>query len=99
MRAPRLSLGCVLGLAASLGACTSSGSYVLVTVDARPAVHDAKALSVTLANGGTMRTDSLDLKSQPFPVTFSVSAPGRTGDLAITVDALDENSLVVGHGS
>jgi hypothetical protein len=99
MRAPRLSLGCVLGLAAALGACTSSAGYVLVTVDARPAVHDAKALSVTLANGGTMRTDSLDLKGQPFPVTFSVSAPGRTGDLAITVDALDENNLVVGHGS
>jgi len=101
MRAPRLLFGCVLsaGLAAWAGACTSSDGYVLVTVDARPAVHDAKSLSVTLANGGTMRTDSLDLKNQPFPVTFSVSAPGRTGDLAISVDATDGNGLVVGHGS
>jgi hypothetical protein len=97
MQAPRVIIGCALGL--GLVACANHDGYVLVTVDARPAVHDARSLSVTLANGGTMRTDSLDLKGQPFPVTFSVSAPGRTGDLAITVDAVDENSVVVGQGS
>jgi hypothetical protein len=32
----------------TIGAC-SSGGYVTVTVDARPAVHDAKALSITLS--------------------------------------------------
>jgi len=96
MRAHRLLAAC-LALSA-IAACANHDGYVLITVDARPAVHGAKALSVTLANGGTMRTDSLDLKGQAFPVTFSVSAPGRTGDLAITVDAVDQNNLVVGHG-
>jgi hypothetical protein len=82
----------------AFGAC-SSGGYVTVTVDARPAVHDAKALAITLSNGGTTRTDTLALRDQPFPVTFSISSPGRTGDLGIAVDATDENGLVVGHGS
>lgn len=82
----------------TIGAC-SSGGYVTVTVDARPAVHDAKALSITLSNGGTTRTDTLSLRDQSFPVTFSISSPGRTGDLGIAIDATDENGLVVGHGS
>lgn len=86
-------------LALALGACTSSDSYVIVTVDSRPAVHDAKSVSVTLSNSGSMRTDSLVLRDQVFPVTFSISTPGRSGDLAIAVEADDENGLVVGRGS
>ncbi len=96
-------LGLLAGavLAAATSACGSAGhaGYVLVTVDARPAVHDAAAITVTLANAGTMRTDTLMLAGKSFPVTFSVSAPGRTGDLAITVDANDASGLVIGHGS
>jgi hypothetical protein len=94
-------LGLLAGIAAASSACgsTSHAGYVLVTVDARPAVHDAAALTVTLANAGTMRSDTLMLAGQSFPVTFSVSAPGRTGDLAITVDASDAGGLVIGHGS
>jgi len=87
-----------LATAVAAGAC-SSGDYVTVKVDSRPAVHDARALSVTLSNAGTTRTDTLDLRDQAFPVTFSISAPGRTGDLGIAVDATDENGLVVGHGT
>jgi hypothetical protein len=87
-----------LAAAAASGAC-SSDSYVLVKVDARPAVHDARALTITLANGGTTRMDTLALRDHPFPVTFSISSPGRTGDLGIAVDAADETGLVVGHGS
>ena len=87
-------------LVCATAACTSSHtSYVVVTVDARPAVHDARSLSVTLANAGTTRTDTLDLKGKAFPVTFSISAPGRAGDLGITIDAVDASSLAVGHGS
>jgi hypothetical protein len=89
----------LLGLATALAACTGGGDYVVVTVDARAAVHDARTLSVSLSNGGTTRMDSLTLGAHPFPVTFSVSAPGRAGDLAIAVDALDEAGLIVGRGS
>jgi hypothetical protein len=94
-------LGLLAGVAAASSACgtTSHAGYVLVTVDARPAVHDAASITVTLANAGTMRTDTLMLGGKSFPVTFSVSSPGRTGDLAIAIDAIDASGLVIGHGS
>lgn len=98
-----MRLSCLLAgiAAAASSACgsTSHAGYLLVTVDARPAVHDAASITVTLANAGTMRTDTLMLDGTSFPVTFSVSSPGRTGDLAITVDANDASGLVIGHGS
>ena len=93
--------GLLAGIAAAASACgsTSHAGYVLVTVDARPAVHDAASITVTLANAGTMRSDTLMLGGKSFPVTFSISAPGRTGDLAIAVDASDASGIVIGHGS
>jgi hypothetical protein len=96
MRAPRLELGAVACIL-TLAAC--SDDYLVVTVDARPAVRDAQALSVSLSNAGTMRVDNLALAGQAFPVTFSISAPGRTGDLAIEIAAADASGLVVGRGS
>ena len=83
----------------TLAACTRDDHYVIVTVDAAATVHGAKALHVALANAGTTRVDTLALGAQAFPVTFSISAPGRTGELAITVDASDADGLVVGHGT
>src|SRR6185295_9566333 len=68
-------------------------------IEARPAVHDARALTVALSNAGTTRRDSLALGDQDFPVTLSISAPGRTGELGIAVDATDQAGLVVGRGS
>ncbi|HEX3757137.1 MAG TPA: hypothetical protein VHW23_00455 [Kofleriaceae bacterium] len=91
------SLACIA--AASACGSTSHAGYVVVTIDARPAVHGATSVTVTLANAGTSRTDTLTLRGTSFPVTFSVSAPGRTGDLAITVDATDATGQVIGHGS
>lgn len=88
----------VVGLALLAG-CTSPTDYVVVKVDARAAVQGARSISVALANAGTTRMDTLALGGHDFPVTFSISSPGRTGDLAITVDALDDAGLVVGHGT
>jgi hypothetical protein len=98
MRLPCLLAG-VAAAASSACGSTSHAGFLLVTVDARPAVHDAASITVTLANAGTMRTDTLMLGGKAFPVTFSVSTPGRTGDLAIAVDASDASGLVIGHGS
>src|SRR5262249_44824555 len=39
------------------------------------------------------------LQGHPFPVTFSISAPGRIGDLAIDIQALEPGGLLVGKGS
>ena len=36
---------------------------------------------------------------QTLPSTFTVTAPGRTGDLAISVEALDDNGAMVGLGN
>lgn len=88
----------LVGFSLALGACASPDSYVLVTVDAREAVHDARSLTVTLSNAGGSRSDVLALQNPTFPVTFSISSPGRTGDLAIAIDAKDDTGAVVGHG-
>ncbi|MBL9017892.1 MAG: hypothetical protein JNL83_27145 [Myxococcales bacterium] len=96
---PRLpiALAAVGALGAGLTAC-SDESYLVVTVTGRPAVHDVSNLKVTLSNAGTMRTDDLALGSATFPVTFSISAPGRSGDLGVSVDAVDQDGLLVGRG-
>jgi len=73
--------------------------YLVVTVEARPAVTGASQLSVTLSNAGTSRMDTLPLGGHAFPVTFSVQAPGRTGDLAIKVEAQTSDGVDVGVGS
>lgn len=77
----------------------SDDKYLVVTVDARPAVHDATQLVVTLSNGGTSRMDTLPLGGSHFPVTFSVTTPGRTGDLDIKVEAQADDGVPVGLGS
>jgi len=90
--------GAVLALGA-LGACASAEHYVIVTIDAPPTVRGAKSITVALANAGTTRLDTLVLGTQAFPVTFSISAPGRDGALELAVDATDAAGLVVGHGT
>lgn len=82
--------------------CTND-TFVIVTVDRRPAVHDMaggdpQSLKITLSNAGSMRTDDLQLSGHTFPVTFSLSAPGRSGDLGITVDALASDGQLIGRG-
>lgn len=99
MRTPRRAVSfALLAAVGASSACSDDASYLIVTVNGRPAVHDAASLKVTLSNTGTMRTDELPLGNKPFPVTFSISAPGRSGDLGIQVDAIDSNGLVVGRG-
>lgn len=85
-------------LALLVAGCTND-KYLVVTVNARPAVQGATALTVTLSNGGTSRMDTLPLDGHAFPVTFSVSAPGRTGDLDIKVEAQSADMRDIGVGS
>ena len=81
-----------------LAACGGDQTFVIVKVDQRPSVHGAAKLKVTLSNAGSMRTDELDLKGKAFPVTFSFSAPGRSGDIDVGVDAVDTMGSLVGLG-
>jgi hypothetical protein len=84
-------------LLASVGC--GDDSYLIVTVDKRAAVHEAAKLKITLSNSGSMRTDDLDLAGHDFPVTFSLTAPGRGGELGISIDALDASGALVGRGT
>lgn len=86
----------------ALAACGDDGAgdlYTVVTVSTRPAVHDVATLRVTLGNGGTTRMDDIPVGSATLPATFSLTATGRTGDLLISVDALDAAGLLVGRGT
>jgi hypothetical protein len=82
-----------------VSACTGEDTYLIVNVDRRDAVHDADKLKVTLTNSGTMLTKELDIDDAMFPLTFSLSAPGRSGDLTIGVDAVDVMGTLVGRGT
>jgi hypothetical protein len=82
-----------------LASCNGDDFYTIVTVDKRTAVHAPTKLEVTLSNAGSMRTDSIDVGENDFPVTFSISAPGRSGDLGISIDALDATGSLVGRGT
>lgn len=91
---------CILLLACAACDDGSSGElYTIVTVSNRAAVHDVATLRVTLGNGGTTRMDDIPVGSATLPATFSLTATGRTGDLVISVDALDAAGLLVGRGT
>ncbi len=90
-------------LAGLLGAfaCSSGdpGAYLVVTVDARTAVHEVDDLRITLNAGSRSSSTNLDLGSNEFPVTFAVDATGRSGELGIEIVARDRDGGIVGSGS
>jgi hypothetical protein len=88
-----------LSLLGALGGCSSDGQFIVVTVDARPAVHDVARLSVTLSNAGSMRTESLPVSGAGFPATFSISPEERTGDLALSIEAYNAADELIGRGT
>jgi len=86
-------------LALLLLAACGDGSYLVVTVSARPTVHDVATLEVTQANNGTSRTDTLALGEHTLPATFSISTDGRSGELALTINGKDASNTVVALGA
>ena len=83
--------------AMALAAC-NSGTYLVVTVDARPTVHDVDSLAVTQMNNGTSRTDSLSLDGHTFPATFSISSDSRSGELDLAIDGKASDGTLMAHG-
>lgn len=83
---------------AALAAC-GDGPYVVVTVSARPAAGDVRALEVELANASATQGERFVVDSRTFPLTFSVDTGGRTGELAITVDGEDGDGTLVARGA
>lgn len=94
---PRVAAAASLALLA--GACTEEKEAMIVTVEVRPSVVGVESLTVQLRNGAGLAGDSFELRGKAFPVTFSVSSPGRTGELEIEVSARDSADLLVGRGT
>ena len=89
--------GALLAMLAAT-AC-NSGSYLVVTVSARPTVHDVASLEVTQMNSGTSRTDSLALDDHTFPATFSISVDNRTGELDLSISGKASDGTVMALGT
>jgi hypothetical protein len=77
----------------------SDESAILITVKNRPAVSGSVTLAVELKNGAGLAGDSFEVRGKVFPLSFSVSAPGRRGDLEVTVSARNDANQLVGRGS
>jgi hypothetical protein len=83
----------------ALAGCGSSTTVTVVTVQARPAVHDADTLHVTFANGDATLDQDFDVGGRTFPLSFSVETPDRSGALTIDAQALDPDGVLTGVGS
>jgi len=88
----------ILPVLPAVAASCGNESYTIVTVQARPAVHDVVTLKITLANGESSETNTVEFGKNEFPVTFSVNAPDRKGDLGIHIDAVDGEDVLVAAG-
>lgn len=82
----------------ALAGCGADDQYMVVTVDGRAAVHGVEMLRIELTNEGSSQRQDFPVSSS-FPLTFSISPTGRTGDLDISVNALDADGLLVGRGA
>lgn len=83
----------------ALAAACSDTPTMVVTVRARPAVTGATSIMVELKNGAGLAGDTFELRERAFPITFSISSPGRNGELEIKVSARDKDNLLVGRGA
>ncbi|MEO6777734.1 MAG: hypothetical protein ABI467_32740 [Kofleriaceae bacterium] len=88
----------MLGPALGVAGC-NSGAYLVVTVSARPAVHDVATLEITQLNNGTSRTDSLELGDHALPATFSISTDHRSGELDLSISGKASDATVVALGA
>lgn len=96
------SLGSLhLALAACLMVMTSctgdTGTVIVVTVDAASDVDPAELLEINGDNGGQTFKSFFDIDGERFPLDFTITPTGRTGDIQITACTLisDGNTLLI----
>lgn len=89
-----------LAFALALAACSEPAAvhYLVVEIDARPAVHDVASLRISLTNESRSNSTDVELEDT-FPVTFAVDPAGATGALGIAVEARDADGVLVGNGT
>lgn len=86
---------------AAVGCGDEPETFVFVTVEARPAVRAMTSLEVMITNDNTTLMESFDVEDEEFPVTFTVTATNRVGDIAFAVEGVDEDGQkrALGAGS
>ncbi len=96
----RARTGWTVALACAWAAACSE-PYVLLEIDARDTVRDARRVTVTIADGAQQEA-SRDIElvdTLGFPKTLTVAIDGRTGPFALAVDAFDDDGQLVGSGT
>jgi hypothetical protein len=86
------------GISALVANCSQSDTVVLVRVTATAPIPEVVRLHTTLKIADLTRVIDVPMQAQPitFPTTFSVQlARSLSGDLSITIDALDSAMQVV----
>ena len=87
---------------AGAGACSDPADpAIVVEIQGRPSVHDVARLEVTVSNEGASQMSSFDTDGRDLPLTFSITAEGRTGAIDVAVRGLDaaEAEIAVGATS
>lgn len=86
-------------LALLAAACLGCGdTVVVVEVDVRGDLGALTELAVTARNDGDTVGDRFDLTGQTFPLTFTITAGGRAGDVEIELLAFDAAGIARGAG-
>lgn len=74
-------------------------TVVFVTIDRRPTVHEVTRLRVAVRNEGAERAQEFPVAPHAFPLSLTVTPTGRTGDLELSVSALDADGALVARGA
>ena len=79
------------------GCAADTGTVVVVTVNAGDGVDPAEVLEINGNNAGQTFQRFFDIDGERFPLDFTITPTGRTGDLQIIACTLvsDGNDLVV----
>lgn len=82
----------------ALWALACGDTVVVVEVDLRGDLGELTSLEVTAINDGETISESFDLTGQSFPVTFTITAAGRDGEIQVELLALDSAGIARGAG-
>lgn len=84
--------------ALALAGCDSPMTVTIVTIEARPAVHDVDSIEITFGNDNATLEQTFTVTGRDFPLTFSVETPGRTGELTVSARGLDADGRLAALG-
>lgn len=92
MASPRLisatsSSTSVVALGLLVAAACADEPVTVVHLEARRAVGEVAQLEVSLDNDNATQRETFAVNGRDFPLSFSIQTPGRTGTLAIRVEA------------